>query len=244
MSQGFTRGVPIDTDPTLSLDSDLVVPSQKAVKTYVDTGLSTKQDTLTATKSVEIVSNNVELDGDLTTPLANYVYGTDGLGARGWKPDPTGGGNSIEELTSDVTAGPAGSPSASVAATLAASYKSGSASVVFDGAGGVITSGTTGYAQVLYNGTITSWTIAGNVSGSCTVTVFKDTYANFPPLITSDNVFTVQPALAAQQKNQNLAPVFLGSQATVAAGDWIGFTITGITTLAWVNLTIAITKTV
>ena len=120
----------------------------------------------------------------------------------------------------------------------------GSASVVFDGAGGVITSGTTAYAQVLYNGTIKSWTIAGNVSGSCTVTVFKDTYANFPPIISSDNVFTVQPVLATQQKNQNLAPVFVGSQATVVAGDWIGFTISGITTLAWVNLTIAITKTV
>jgi hypothetical protein len=49
MSQGFTRGVPIDTDPTLSLDSDLVVPSQKAVKTYVDNGLNTKQDAITLT---------------------------------------------------------------------------------------------------------------------------------------------------------------------------------------------------
>jgi hypothetical protein len=49
MSQGFTKGTPIDTDPTLSLDSDIVVPSQKAIKDYVDTGLNTKQDTLTLT---------------------------------------------------------------------------------------------------------------------------------------------------------------------------------------------------
>ena len=49
MAQGFTRGTPIDTDPTLSLDSDLVVPSQKAIKDYVDTGLNTKQDTITLT---------------------------------------------------------------------------------------------------------------------------------------------------------------------------------------------------
>jgi hypothetical protein len=35
MSQGFTKGTPIDTDPTLSLNSDIVVPSQKAVKSYV-----------------------------------------------------------------------------------------------------------------------------------------------------------------------------------------------------------------
>jgi hypothetical protein len=36
MAQGSTKGVPIDTDNTLSLNSDLVVPSQKAIKSYVD----------------------------------------------------------------------------------------------------------------------------------------------------------------------------------------------------------------
>ena len=36
MSQGTTKGVPIDTDDELTLNSDLLVPSQKAVKTYVD----------------------------------------------------------------------------------------------------------------------------------------------------------------------------------------------------------------
>lgn len=36
MSQGTTKGVPIDTDGTLSANQDVLVPSQKAVKTYVD----------------------------------------------------------------------------------------------------------------------------------------------------------------------------------------------------------------
>ena len=49
MAQGTTRGVPIDTDPLLAADSDLLVPSQKAIKTYVDTGLLTKQGALTLT---------------------------------------------------------------------------------------------------------------------------------------------------------------------------------------------------
>jgi hypothetical protein len=35
MSQGFTKGVPIDTDATLSANSNLLVPSQYAVKTYI-----------------------------------------------------------------------------------------------------------------------------------------------------------------------------------------------------------------
>jgi hypothetical protein len=49
MAQGTTKGVPIDIDPLLAADSDLLVPSQKAIKTYVDTGLLTKQGALTLT---------------------------------------------------------------------------------------------------------------------------------------------------------------------------------------------------
>lgn len=37
MAQGYTKSVPIDTSTTLSTNSDLLVPSQKAVKTYIDT---------------------------------------------------------------------------------------------------------------------------------------------------------------------------------------------------------------
>ena len=36
MAQGTTKGIPIDVDDTLSSDSDLLVPSQRAVKTYTD----------------------------------------------------------------------------------------------------------------------------------------------------------------------------------------------------------------
>jgi hypothetical protein len=43
-----------------------------------------KQDALTTTKSVNISTNNVELDGDETTPAANKYYGTDGSGNRGY----------------------------------------------------------------------------------------------------------------------------------------------------------------
>lgn len=43
MGQGFTKGMPIDFDETLSSNSDLLVSSQKAVKAYVNSGLSSKQ---------------------------------------------------------------------------------------------------------------------------------------------------------------------------------------------------------
>lgn len=40
MAQGTTRGVPIDIDPLLTADSDLLVPSQKAVKSYAQAQLN------------------------------------------------------------------------------------------------------------------------------------------------------------------------------------------------------------
>jgi hypothetical protein len=46
MSQGFTKGIPIDYDGSLSANSDLLVSSQKAVKTYIDAGLGTKVNTV------------------------------------------------------------------------------------------------------------------------------------------------------------------------------------------------------
>jgi len=49
MAQGTTKGVPIDIDPLLAADSNLLVPSQKAIKTYTDAGLLSKQGTITLT---------------------------------------------------------------------------------------------------------------------------------------------------------------------------------------------------
>lgn len=47
MSQGSTKGVPIDTDAAMAADSDTVVPSQKAVRAYV----------ANQTPTVDVVSN-------------------------------------------------------------------------------------------------------------------------------------------------------------------------------------------
>ena len=47
MAQGTTRGVPIDTDNTLTADSDILVPSQKAVKAYIQNQVAGKQNIIT-----------------------------------------------------------------------------------------------------------------------------------------------------------------------------------------------------
>ena len=120
MSQGFTRGVPIDTDPTLSLDSDLVVPSQKAVKTYVDTGLNTKQDTITlttagtsgpatligATLNIPQYSGGITSLNGLTDQVQNFATpGTSGTAPNWNSVSPTHTLNIPLASTASVTAG-------------------------------------------------------------------------------------------------------------------------------------------
>ena len=93
MAQGTTRGVPIDTDPLLAADSDLLVPSQKAIKTYADTkvpqvrnltingttyNLSADRSwTITASAtSVNVVSTNTAAGSAASTDYVYLVSGT------------------------------------------------------------------------------------------------------------------------------------------------------------------------
>ena len=59
MSQGFTKGIAISTDGTLSENSDLIVSSQKAIKTYVDSisgGVGAGISTADATGTVDVIT--------------------------------------------------------------------------------------------------------------------------------------------------------------------------------------------
>jgi hypothetical protein len=73
MSQGFTKGTPIDTDPTLSLNSDIVVPSQKAVKSYL---AANYQPTLVSGTNIKSINGNSLLgSGDLIVGGSSGVFG-------------------------------------------------------------------------------------------------------------------------------------------------------------------------
>jgi len=123
---------------------------------------------------------------------------------------------------------------ASVNTLINSNIKLGSAGVVFDGAGGVITANTVAYVQVPYNGNITAGQIVANAIGSCTITVRKGTFGAFPPAST-----IITAVLSASQT----APITVSPVVAVAAGEWLSFTISGVSTIAWVNLTLSITKT-
>ena len=79
MSQSFTKSTPLDTDASLSTNSDYIAPSQKAVKAYVDAragGNGTFQRIISAdltfatgeclvlTGYLDLVTYSLTLDGD------------------------------------------------------------------------------------------------------------------------------------------------------------------------------------
>jgi|LakMenE18May11ns_1017448.scaffolds.fasta_scaffold9956686_13 hypothetical protein len=223
MAQGFTRGTPIDTDPNLSLDSDLVVPSQKAIKDYVDTGLNTKQDTLTLTTTG-------------TSGAATLIGATLNIPQYGG-----GGGNSIGELTGDVTAGPATTPSESVASTLKTNLRIGSFGVTVDGVTAVIQVGTVGYVVMPYTGTITGWSITANVSGNIQFDVWKASGA----IPTVANTIISNAAFKPKLTSSNFATSTTLTSWTTGflAGDVFGFYVDSASTIKNATLTIRTTKT-
>jgi len=231
VSPNHTLNIPLAS--TASVTAGLI--SNTNFNTFND-----KQTALTDTKSVKIVTNNVELDGDNATPGNNKVYGTDGAGVKGWKADPTGGGNSIGELTSDVTAGPASSPSQSVAATLKANLKIGSFGVTVDGVTAVLQVGQTGFVVMPYAGTITGWSITTNALGSIQFGVWKA--AGAIPTVANSIVASAPPTLTSAQFVTSTT--LTGWTTTFAAGDVFGFYVNSVSsTVKNATLTIRCTKT-
>ena len=81
MGQSYTKGIPLDTDQTLSNDSDFVAPTQKATKTFVASGLATKQDLLGYT--AENSSNkSSSYTSSSTTTYPNTKALVDGLATK------------------------------------------------------------------------------------------------------------------------------------------------------------------
>lgn len=110
------------------------------------------------------------------------------------------------------------------------------ASFIIDGGGVTITTGVKGDLQIPFAGTITQWTILPDQSGSISIGVWKDTYANYPPVV-GDLLFTA--TLGATTKSQSGA-----ISHAVTAGDILRFNVASVTTVERVTLALTMTRDV
>ncbi len=110
--------------------------------------------------------------------------------------------------------------------------------ITIDGLGDVITTGSKGFTQIPYNGTITGWTVVADQAGSCVIDVKKSTYSSFPT--TSSVAGTALPTLSTAQKNRDTSLSGWGS-TSITAGDMFEFVVNSATTVKRVTLIIETT---
>ena len=102
---------------------------------------------------------------------------------------------------------------------------------------GVIATGVKAYVEIPVSMKITGWTLLADASGSIVIDVWKDTYANFPPVVGDSIAGSEKPTLSSQQKNQDLA-LSMWSTVNIDAGDILAFNVSSATTVQQVTLTL------
>jgi hypothetical protein len=110
----------------------------------------------------------------------------------------------------------------------------GSFGITIDGGSNTITTGSKGYVQVPYSGTITGWNILSSQTGSIIIDVKKTTYANFPT--TSSIAGTEKPTISSSNKNSDSN---LTSWSTpISPGDIMEFVVESVSSIRKVTLSI------
>lgn len=112
---------------------------------------------------------------------------------------------------------------------------------IIDGGGSTITTGKKGYVEIPFAMTIEGVTMLADQSGSIVVDIWKDTFANFPPLDGDSITASAVPTISAAVKSQDLT--LTGWTTAVVAGDVVGFNVDSITTIQRVTIALRGKKT-
>jgi len=125
--------------------------------------------------------------------------------------------------------------------TLSATARVGAVGIVIDGNGSAITTGVKGYLEVPFACTITAATLLADVSGSIVIDVWKDVYANYPPVVGDSITASAKPTLSSAIKSRDTT--LTGWTTAIAAGDVLGFSVTSATTVTKVALSLTVQAT-
>jgi len=143
-------------------------------------------------------------------------------------------GNIIEQ--SDGSAWAAFSPDAASAAGLKETLY-----FVIDNDGSVLTTGVKGYLVVPFNCTITAARLFADQSGSVVIDIWKDSYANFPPLVADTITASAKPTISTGVKDEDTT--LTGWTTGIVAGDVLGFNVDSVTTHTRVTVQLTVQRT-
>ena len=117
----------------------------------------------------------------------------------------------------------------------------GSIGMLIDGAGAVITTGVKGYLEVPFGCTIQAVTLLADVSGSIVIDIWKDTYANYQPVVGDSITAAAKPTISAALKSQDTT--LTGWTTTITAGDILAFNVDSASTVTRVTLVLKVQAT-
>ncbi len=95
--------------------------------------------------------------------------------------------------------------------------------ITVDGSGSQITPGIKGDQPISFNGSIVQSEVLADQVGSIVFDIWKNTFANFPPVIGNSIVAAAPPTLAAA--NKSLDTTLAGWNKTINAGDILRFSV-------------------
>lgn len=112
---------------------------------------------------------------------------------------------------------------------------------IIDGGGAAITTGIKGDIEVPAACVIERATLLADQAGSIVIDIWRDIYANFPPLDADSITGTTPPTLATAASSQDTT--LTGWATTLAAGDILRFNVDSAATLTRVTLSLRCRKT-
>jgi hypothetical protein len=113
-----------------------------------------------------------------------------------------------------------------------------SITMVIDGGASVITTGLKGYLEIPFAGTIQAVTLLADVLGSIVIDIWKDTYANYPPVVGDSIVAAAKPTISAALKSQDVT--LTGWTPAIAAGDILAFNVDSVATIKKLTLSLKV----
>lgn len=185
--------------------------------------------------------------------LAALVTGETGTGALVFATSPMlitpALGTPASGVLTNCTGLPIATGVAGLGAGVAAMLASATGAVatitfIIDGGGSTITTGIKGDLEIPFNCTVTGWTVLADQSGAIVIDVWKDSYANYPPVVGDSIAGSEKPTITASGvKGQDLALSTWASGGAIAAGDTLRFNVDSVTSIQRATVSLRVTKT-
>lgn len=111
---------------------------------------------------------------------------------------------------------------------------------IIDGGGATITTGVKGDVVIPFACQIVEATLLADQSGSIVVDIYKDSYANFPPVVGDKITSSAPPTITTATKSTD--STLTGWTKSLTLGDVLRFNVNSVTTIRRVTLILTVKK--